>query len=164
VNLPFRPDRSELESAPLSFDMQGILIVSTLSEPAKLKIFGNLTTVVICLAVMAICLAFEGFVLAFSDFSAQHISPLTRVLGVIWILTVVSCFAFFRWPILSIVGQGTTFLINGISLWRSDPDSHFLDWFLYVHSVELLFLAAACVGAVAVMRVPHPARSIRKVG
>jgi hypothetical protein len=117
-------------------------------EARTLKMFGGQTILVICLAVMVICLAFEGVILAFEGFPYyEHLSPLVYILGLVWALTVGSCFVFRRWPFLSVAGGGTILLINGISLWRSDPETHQSDWFLYMHSVELLFLAASCVGA-----------------
>ena len=100
-----------------------------------------------CLAIMIGCLTFEGFVLAAEGFPYyEHLTLIVRVLGLVWVLTVASCFVYYRRPIFAIIGGGGIFIINSISLWRSDAETHQLDWFLYMHSVELLFLVAACLG------------------
>ncbi len=103
---------------------------------------------VTCLVIMAACLAFEGILLAAEGFPFyEHLSLLTRVLGFAWILTVISCFFYDRRPVLPLLGGVAILLVNSIDLWKSDPETHYLDWFLYMHFFELLFLVATCVGA-----------------
>jgi hypothetical protein len=109
---------------------------------------GKQIIVTICKVVMTLCLALEGVVLAGSGFPYYvHMFPGILVLGLTWLLTIVCCFFYFKNPILVILAQGMTFLINSLRLWRVDPSTHDLDWFLYMHSPELLFLLAACIGA-----------------
>ena len=108
---------------------------------------GKQIIVTICKVVMTLCLALEGVVLAGSGFPYYvHMFPGILVLGLTWLLTIVSCFFYSTKPILVILAQGMTFLINSLRLWRVDPSTHDLDWFLYMHSPELLFLLAACIG------------------
>jgi len=114
----------------------------------RLKTLANHIVFVVCWVLMAACLAFEGFILAFEGFPYyEHLLPLTLVVGIAWTLTALSCFFYRRSPILSVVGGGTILLVNSISLWRSEPETHELDWFLYMHSVELLFIVVSCTGA-----------------
>jgi hypothetical protein len=108
----------------------------------------------VCWVLMAACLAFEGLILAFEGFPYyEHLSTLIRILGFVWILTVISCFFYRRRTVLSIVGGGAIFLINSLDLWHRDPETHYLVWFLYTHSVELLFIAVSCTGAFIMHRV-----------
>ena len=91
---------------------------------------------VACWVVMAACLAFEGMILAFEGFPYyEHLESLTRFLGFVWILTGLSCFFYRRWPVLSVVGGATILLVNSVDLWQRDPETHYLEWFLYMHSV-----------------------------
>ena len=108
---------------------------------------GKQTIVTICKLVMIFCLVLEGVVLVGSGFPYYvHMLPGILVLGLTWLLTIVSCFFYSTKPILVILAQGMTFLINSLRLWRVDPSTHDLDWFLYMHSPELLFLLAGCIG------------------
>jgi len=108
---------------------------------------GKQTIVTICKLVMIFCLVLEGVVLVGSGFPYYvHMLPGILVLGLTWLLTIVSCFFYSTKPILVILAQGMTFLINSLRLWRVDPSTHDLDWFLYMHSPELLFLLAGCMG------------------
>ena len=116
----------------------------------------NHIILVVCWVLMAACLIFEGMILAFEGFPYyEHLPPLTRFLGFVWILTGLSCILYRRWPIFSVVGGGTILLVNSISMWQRDPETHFLEWFLYTHSIELLFLVASCTGTFIILRLQN---------
>jgi len=96
---------------------------------------------------MLFCLSLEGFFLVAAGFPYyEHMLPGIVVLRIAWVLTVVSCFFYSQRPILVMVWGGMMLLINSLRLRQSEPPPHALDWIL-LHSPELLFLVAACIGA-----------------
>jgi hypothetical protein len=102
---------------------------------------------------MVVCLAFEGMILAIQGFPFyEHVPRLTFILGLMWPVTVTSCFVFRRWPVFAIAGGVAILVTNSVALWTRDPSTHQFTWFLYMHSVELLFLIAACAGAIVYRR------------
>jgi hypothetical protein len=119
---------------------------------------GKETVVTSCKLLMIFCLCLEGVFLLAAGFPyyvleidaegwrRDHMLPGILVLGIAWVLTVVSCFSYSKRPILVMLGGGVILLINSLRLRRSEPTPHALDWIL-LHSPELLFLVAACSGA-----------------
>jgi hypothetical protein len=119
---------------------------------------GKETIVTGCKLLMIFCLSLEGVFLLTAGFPyfvleigaegwrRDHMLPGILVLGIVWVLTVVSCFFYSKRPILVMLGGGMILLINSFRLRQFEPSPYALDWIL-LHSPELLFLVAACIGA-----------------
>jgi hypothetical protein len=108
---------------------------------------GKQAIVTCCKLVMIFCLSLEGLFLAAAGFPYyEHMLPFTLVLGIAWVLTVISCLFYSKRPILVMVWGGVILAVNSLQLRRSEPTPHALDWIL-LHLPELLFLVAACIGA-----------------
>jgi hypothetical protein len=101
---------------------------------------------IFCLSLQGLFLAAAGFPFMLEGLRRDHMLLGILVLGIAWVVTVVSCFFYSKRPILVMLCGGMLLLINSLRLRQSEPTPHALDWIL-LHSPELLFLVAACIGA-----------------
>ena len=102
--------------------------------------------------VMAVCLALEGVFVAFTGFPFPGLPLEVYLVGVVWLGTCASAVYYPKRPLLALT-SGWIMLIATSVMFRNDPtESHSAGWYLYRHSVELLFIAASNFGYFAVLR------------
>ena len=100
----------------------------------------------LCVTIMALALGVQGFILYLRDFVTPNPLPLEFMISDwIWLLLVISFLLYFKKPIATIVAGCLAFIVWSVLL-EKFADDHTVVWFLYRHSLLLLFIAAAQVG------------------
>jgi hypothetical protein len=104
------------------------------------------------MVVMILCLGIEGLIVLFSGFPFPGLPVDVYLVGVVWLGICFSTFHYPKRPIFTLM-LGWIMLVMTSFIFRNDPtESHSAGWFLYRHSVELLFIAASNLGYFAVPR------------
>jgi hypothetical protein len=99
-----------------------------------------------CAGIMVFCLLAEAILLYAQDGVTPDPLPWAFTISDwVWSLLAVSYFFYFKKPIVTIAVSWITLLVFSISLERFSGE-HSLIWFLYRHSILLLFIAAAHLG------------------
>jgi hypothetical protein len=101
---------------------------------------------------MTACLGYEGFWLAGGSFFYSKLPlHLYATLGV-WILTCTSALIYTKVPLLTLAVAWWSFAMYALIFWRYSGEAKTLVWFLYMHSVELTYIAASHLGYFLVLR------------
>jgi hypothetical protein len=100
---------------------------------------------VICMIVMVLCLGCEGAILFFSGFPFLGAQVHIDAIGIVWVGGCISIFAFAKRPISPTIAGWALFLTSAILQWFYSNEEKSVVWFLYQHSLELIFVAAAHV-------------------
>jgi hypothetical protein len=101
----------------------------------------------LCAGIMAIALGAQGFILYVRDFVTPNPLPLEFAISDwIWLLLVGSFVVYFKKPIVTVV-TGCIALVALSLLLDKFADDHSVIWFLYRHSLILVFVVAAQLGS-----------------
>jgi hypothetical protein len=102
--------------------------------------------IIVCMFLMAICLAAEGVVLLLSGFPLPGQSPMLYAVGTLWVSTSLSMFKFLRHPLATTAFGCLLFAVNACDLWFHSSEEKSVPWFLYQHSLEIVFIGLSCIG------------------
>jgi hypothetical protein len=113
---------------------------------------------------MVLTLIAQGTLFYIRDFVTPN--PLPRAFMIsdwLWVLLVASSFLYFKKPIVTIVAGFITFVCFSVLLEKFSDDHTFV-WFLYRHSLLLLFIAAAQLGVLCKRKAQIRVHSRGKAG
>jgi len=108
----------------------------------------------VCLCAMLICLIYE-LIFATLGLLAFTSDPMTIAVYVGLVPLTISTFTFLKWPIATLVIAWFFFILNSIRVWNFSNNDGWFQAFLYVHSLELGFIAASHVGYFGALRYGH---------
>jgi hypothetical protein len=100
----------------------------------------------VCSTIMLICIIVQGLYFYARDGVTPDPLPLAFIVSDwVWLLLALSFFFYFKKPMVTITVGWLVFAVFAVFLERFS-DEHSLAWFLYRHSLMLLFLGASHVG------------------
>jgi hypothetical protein len=117
---------------------------------------GITITLALSFGLMVIGLLGEGVILMFAGFLAPGAPVHVQIGGAVWLAACTSLFVYLKWPLVTITASWTL-LLASTAMWFSSSPEKTTVMFLYDHSLELVFLVAAHVGYLALLRTRQPA-------
>ena len=102
--------------------------------------------IAICTVVMAACLGTEGVILVFSGFPLPGAPLHIYAVGIVWACACVSLLISAKRPVFTLVAGWALFLVSATLMWLYSSEEKSVLWFLYQHSLELIFLIVAHAG------------------
>jgi hypothetical protein len=105
---------------------------------------------------MVIGLLGEGVILMFAGFLLPGGPVRVQIGGAVWLAACTSLFLYLKWPLVTIAASWILLLVSA-AMWFSSSPEKTIVMFLYDHSLELVFLVAAHVGYLALLKTRQPA-------